>query len=119
MPFCSAAGLIFRIIPQGLISPLGFVTGFTVIMPTLFKIKQDEEQKKGKLRNAKDNQQPPHRHEQKTNFLIALPRDLANSGSFWGPKTNKTITEMIKRSRPESVDPPFSLESSKRDHSSH
>lgn len=66
MPFCSAAGLIFKIIPEGFNILPGFLTGFTVIMPTLFKIKQDEEQKGGKPRNAKDNQQPLHRHEQKT-----------------------------------------------------
>jgi hypothetical protein len=31
-------------------------------MPTLFKIKQHEQQKEGKPKNAKDNQQPLHRH---------------------------------------------------------
>jgi hypothetical protein len=31
----------------------------------LFKIKQHEQHKEGKPKNAKDNQQPLHRHEQK------------------------------------------------------
>jgi hypothetical protein len=34
-------------------------------MPTLSKIKQENEQKDGKPRNAKDNQQSLHRYEQK------------------------------------------------------
>jgi hypothetical protein len=35
-------------------------------MPALFGIKQDNQQKDGKPRNAKDNQQRLHRHEQET-----------------------------------------------------
>ena len=66
MPFRPAADLVFRIIPAGVNTPPEFLTGFTVLMPTHLKIKQEKQEKDGKPKNAKHNQQPLHRHEQKT-----------------------------------------------------